>query len=238
MIDKIFKYTNIESGIKILKTNSLWFSKPEYFNDPYDCYENLIRIIPSKDGIAAYIDRNYFIRKRDKEKKLNYYLRNHKILIEKIEQGIRERAESMGVCCFSKTFDNLLMWSHYANNHSGICIGFKFGYDIKDFFLYPVNYVNIFPNTDYLINPETALLDWVLTKSEVWSYELEIRAVSFEKNGIVTIVPDTISEIYFGSKVNATKKNEILKIIAENKRSINVYQMKMLDDKFKLMPCL
>ncbi|MCX6061808.1 MAG: DUF2971 domain-containing protein [Campylobacterales bacterium] len=31
---------------------------------------------------------------------------------------------SIGVICFTAKPDNLLMWAHYANNHSGICIEF------------------------------------------------------------------------------------------------------------------
>jgi len=35
--------------------------------------------------------------------------------------GVRS---SVGVLCFASKNDNLLMWAHYANNHSGICIEF------------------------------------------------------------------------------------------------------------------
>lgn len=35
------------------------------------------------------------------------------------ECGVRA---SVGVLCFASKEDNLLMWSHYANNHAGICI--------------------------------------------------------------------------------------------------------------------
>lgn len=237
MIEKLFKYTSIESGIKIIQTNSLWLSKPENFNDPYDCYKNLIKVKPTKEGIVAYIERNYLnISKREKLKKLNYYLRNQQILIDKIEEGIKERAENMGISCFSRTFDNLLMWSHYACHHTGICIRFNFSYDLDNFFLYPVNYTEKFPNTNYFSCPETALLDLVLTKSKVWAYELEVRAVSFQINGIVKIKPNVISEIYFGSKIDLYKRDEILKTISDCKLNINVYQMKMSDDKFKLIP--
>ena len=31
---------------------------------------------------------------------------------------------SVGVICFTSSGDNILMWSHYANNHEGICIEF------------------------------------------------------------------------------------------------------------------
>lgn len=30
-----------------------------------------------------------------------------------------------GVACFSRSHDNILMWSHYADGHSGICVEFE-----------------------------------------------------------------------------------------------------------------
>jgi hypothetical protein len=29
-----------------------------------------------------------------------------------------------GVCCFSKVYSSLLLWSHYGNQHKGLCIGY------------------------------------------------------------------------------------------------------------------
>jgi hypothetical protein len=31
----------------------------------------------------------------------------------------------IGICCFSDTYDSELMWTHYAGDHSGICIGYQ-----------------------------------------------------------------------------------------------------------------
>lgn len=47
--------------------------------------------------------------------------------------------------CMTETYDNILMWSHYANSHKGICIE----YDVKklltqknafNYYIYPVIY--------------------------------------------------------------------------------------------------
>ncbi len=37
------------------------------------------------------------------------------------------------VFCFSETFQNPIMWSHYGNSHKGFCVG----YDIKDILSIP-----------------------------------------------------------------------------------------------------
>ena len=28
----------------------------------------------------------------------------------------------MGVVCFSESYDNIIMWSHYSDNHKGFCL--------------------------------------------------------------------------------------------------------------------
>jgi len=233
MIDTIYKYINVESGIKILKNKTLWFSKPERFNDPYDCYKRLIKITPSAKGIESYVDRNFpRIKKTERDRKIKYYLNNQETLMEDIKQGIKEREDNIGVTCFSKSFNNILMWSHYSDNHTGICIGFKFNFSTEDFFIYPVNYLHEFPNTDYFTVPENALLDWVLTKSTNWQYEQEIRAVSFNRSGIHSIESNVITEVYLGSKINPRDK-EIIKSLSEN-TNIKLFQMAMEENRFEL----
>ena len=40
-----------------------------------------------------------------------------------IQAGARA---SLSIMCFTKNFKNILMWSHYANNHTGVCIGYDY----------------------------------------------------------------------------------------------------------------
>ncbi|MDR6240979.1 DUF2971 domain-containing protein [Aureibacter tunicatorum] len=108
---------------------------------------------------------------------------------------------SLGVICFSSKLDNLLMWSHYANNHEGICVEFdaespffngqykdcgsslfeNLDYDTKDIYdnvgtLKKVEYSNIRPS----VIETRALIDdtksW-LVKSKEWEYEDEYRII-------------------------------------------------------------
>lgn len=109
---------------------------------------------------------------------------------------------SLGVICFTSKVDNLLMWSHYGNNHEGICVEFDAnspffsgqykdscspifdeieGYDPKD--IYPN--VGVLKKVKYsakrsLIFQTRALVEdtksW-LVKSKEWKYEDEYRII-------------------------------------------------------------
>mgnify|MGYP002227506002 FL=1 len=43
------------------------------------------------------------------------------------------------VGCFSERNDSLLMWSHYADEHRGLCIGYNLHDLIKNYELFPGN---------------------------------------------------------------------------------------------------
>ncbi|MGY3034301.1 hypothetical protein ACVIIV_003471 [Bradyrhizobium sp. USDA 4354] len=39
-------------------------------------------------------------------------------------KGVLRSKPKIGICCFSDTNDNELMWAHYAANYSGICVAY------------------------------------------------------------------------------------------------------------------
>lgn len=46
------------------------------------------------------------------------------LLRSEIEREVIRRYDR-GVCCFSAVIDNPLLWSHYADQHRGVCIGYS-----------------------------------------------------------------------------------------------------------------
>ena len=83
----------------------------------------------------------------------------------------------VGLLCFSRNWDNLLLWSHYASSHTGICLGFDIsGGDSSANFDMDVLYQ---PNLLQIQRPEDVNLDLanrlLRTKHESWSYEQEVR---------------------------------------------------------------
>jgi hypothetical protein len=88
----------------------------------------------------------------------------------------RDIVERHGVLCFSRSWNNILMWSHYGDRHRGICLGF----DVNDEHTREVAYVG-----DILIvgnlndgprEERRRILDCLYgAKYEGWSYEREVR---------------------------------------------------------------
>ena len=99
-----------------------------------------------------------------------------------------------GIVSFSKSWKSPLLWSHYAENHKGVALGF----DVPQELLVPVVYKEKRPKlSDYLVDPGTLTLNedvsWALLafKAAGWSYEEEVRLFAKLES------PDRASGLYF-----------------------------------------
>lgn len=194
----LYKYTTFEVGMKILETQTIRFSNPKTFNDPYDCnmpviFKNLQKLnkdffIQLNNQVREYIDL-----KTDIIAKLDYELENlsnfdNTATInanDYLNSILKPFKEDMRILSTSKVNNNLLMWGHYANNHTGIVIGFNTDYK---FFKNPqkIKYSenNEFQRlknaliNDILLKRKTSveeLKTYFHTKSADWNYEKEYR---------------------------------------------------------------
>jgi hypothetical protein len=100
---------------------------------------------------------------------------------DRIEHAVTRTIASfrgdMALLCFSRVWDNLLLWSHYGESHRGICLGF----DIPDKqpsgdYSLEVTYQ---PELLQLARPEDVNYEFMnkllRTKHQCWSYEQESR---------------------------------------------------------------
>jgi hypothetical protein len=81
------------------------------------------------------------------------------------------------ILCFSRNWDNLLLWSHYGDSHTGICLGFDIpdgepGANYDTDVLYQPNLLQIRAQEDVNLDLADRLRR---TKHESWSYEQEVR---------------------------------------------------------------
>lgn len=101
---------------------------------------------------------------------------------KKLEEIISDYINKKAVTCFSENYKNILMWSHYADNHKGFCIGYK-----KDILskiktpsggsrLVEVEYAEKMPSiTELSTTKEINKL--MVIKSTDWEYEKEWRLI-------------------------------------------------------------
>lgn len=85
--------------------------------------------------------------------------------------------EANGLLCFSRLWENPVLWSHYASKHRGICLGFE----LNDRIAVPVQYTGRrIPIRFQKDDPEKGLdasfvRALLATKFEHWRYEDEVR---------------------------------------------------------------
>jgi hypothetical protein len=89
----------------------------------------------------------------------------------------QQLAETSDMLCFSRHWNNPVQWSHYADKHMGLCLGF----DIPDEHLTPVQYSGRRLAADaqrlrWEDMDEATALKFLSTKFAHWRYEAEVRA--------------------------------------------------------------
>lgn len=111
-------------------------------------------------------------------------------------RGIEHDKPSIKVTCFTENYDNPLMWAHYAQNHTGVCLHFCTDVDEKlKNTLLPVNYIDELIDIKCISDFDKCLL----TKLSPWSIEKEWRIISTENN--FSFEKGALVEIIFGLKV-------------------------------------
>ena len=134
--------------------------------------------------------------------------------------------------CLATSPKNRLMWSHYAESHSGFCVEYDFS-KVKDHVaLLPIVYSEKRPlmlwkaSFDHSQETQKAEMDkmilGLLTKDKAWEYENEWRILIDSKMPADLQLP--ISAIYLGASISERNKKRLLKIA--NKKRIPVKQMK------------
>ena len=82
-------------------------------------------------------------------------------------------AAKLGLLCFSKSWRNPVLWSHYADEHKGIGLGF----DVPESCLHEVKYVQERLQFEQLVPDEDQLQRLLRTKFKDWGYEAEYRRI-------------------------------------------------------------
>jgi len=146
----VYQYFSAANAIRCIETRKLKISTINKLNDPFE-------VRPVLRGANQ-----------------NSRQKQEHVLLKWREQ----KAKEVGLLCFSKTKTNPLIWSHYANRHRGIAIGFEYTVDNPE--LFPVSYPenNVRPEVDFS-NPSCTSKEKgreiFLTKAKDWKYEEEYR---------------------------------------------------------------
>lgn len=142
-----------------------------------------------------------------------------------------------------KAYQNILMWSHYANGHKGYCVKYRFDEDFDsksdlNMRFQPVVYAKRGEKID-IDNKKIDIDLGYCTKQYLWEYENEVRLIAYmpEEQSHFSPIPmgDScrIDAIYFGVKCNDNNIKTIKNILKDT--DINFYRMDYsINDVFNL----
>jgi len=110
------------------------------------------------------------------------------------------------------------MWSHYANNHGGICVGFD-GLSVNSFsgikLSGKVNYQNELPIVQYFGEEKKRVVHKIFfTKNSDWNYEREFRLVA-EADAALTMDPALIREVMLGMNIDGLTEERVRQMVAK-----------------------
>jgi hypothetical protein len=153
----------------------------------------------------------------------------------------------------SENKDNLLMWSHYAKDHTGVVFELRVmpAEDNPLHVAKPVQYCRVPPPLfseeqwiDFMLErsdlkEEAFFLEYANMKSDVWVYENEWRVwdlVSSADPPFFTawpIFPNEIRAVYLGCRIAPDRKTEILRLLAKYPTA-GAFQSRKVPDEYKI----
>ncbi len=304
----VYKYTSLESAIKIIKSESVLLNNPTKFNDPYDsnikineneknkAIDIVLNYCVVKEFFNLFLDNKliltfcqriiinflkleykmmkFFIKKQPQYKSSPFiYKLINKVLMsnseakthiekiqnefkEKLNKEIEEYRKKILISCFSRRKDSILMWSHYADSHRGVCFEYditknenfaEVKYSKKKLNLELTTIVEIILGYQFNSHPvdygnkrlKNKILAPFLLKSIDWSYEEETRCIVMNDNSDLNINFNSenyfyklpkITKIFIGCKAKGFLVDEIKKLASH--RGIPVAFMKESEDDF------
>jgi hypothetical protein len=152
------------------------------------------------------------------------------------------------IFCVSETHDNLLMWSHYAQNHTGAVIKFLALPEVDSPLIVaqPVRYTIRMPRREFasMLDFQKSLTEIVelvtLSKSDVWAYEKEWRIVAglrdkTQSYEILSYAPEEVGAVYLGCKMAEDDKEELIEITRRLYPQAKLYQAEKHPREFALI---
>jgi len=189
--------------IKALENQTLAFTPPKWFNDPFEFLPRVIRdheseVLLRKTGIITKKQAEKLRRASQihyTKSEFNMFLKDRQPIIEsqtpnEFESFARDISgqlldiisKSIGVLCLSKSWKNPLMWGHYSLGFQGFCVGYLLPYESRGLSRVDVTYSDSrYPLKESMILkntiPRSELNGITARKALHWKYEEEVRYI-------------------------------------------------------------
>lgn len=228
---RVYKYRGsddteiFERDLNAIVKNYFWASDFSNLNDPCETTITSDQLINQSKFVLPFFGKN------SKEK--------FKPVMDAVKELIAY-TQKIGIYSLSKTYNDELLWAHYANSHKGFCIEYDLDillktYKSNNLYQFPVIYKKRPPSVDFQDVIKGSKSDSIIHKmagykSLRWKYEEEIRIV-IDDFGIHSYDFQALKSIYFGLRMSEKDKLKIMKRLSG--RGINYFQIARIPDTYK-----
>lgn len=249
-VDTLYKFKSLQGDsreytLDIIENSRLFFSRPDQFNDPFDCAPPFALAKDSSDPVFVKEleddERRMAAESGLTTEQLEQLRGKEGVPVEKMADAVRANTlrqlhDDARVFCLSAEQCHPLLWSHYADSHRGICLHFSCGSGTliglarkvvcqveREPILIPLEYQSADQLTQKM----------VLVKAAFWDYESEYRIVghtrapwghSFDDKGRVSFPPELLCGISLGMRISDKDRADIMDLAASRKPSIPAWQ--------------
>ena len=260
---RLYKYRKFNaSTLRLISQGEAYYADPRTFNDPLDC-RPVIRIDTDVQALEKVCYR-MLVLVHGKPRALDI-MNNHRYLSTEYgnfrkdqaatdcyTEGLRQEIKGLlyeemrenGVLSLGARWDCPLMWSHYADEHRGLCIEYNVANHKCD----------QLSKVDYASSGEIAVSDlfsWKVRGSDAarvsvhnaffyakagqWRYEREWRDVATTSGAVDS--PFAISAIHFGLRCDYAVVTSVVKLFSNASRKIAFFDIYREDESFRLKRC-
>lgn len=242
----LYKYRSFQDqGLeRIFSHQEIFLANYTQFNDPFDC-QPILRASTNPNVrvnfLSSVVKHQYpDATPQEYQNHIRAGLK-HPVLFERdtLEVFYRKSIKPWGIYSLSEINNDILMWSHYAKAHTGICL--KFDSKIENTFFWQalkVHYQKNIPVVDPLLFEEDDhFLRAFAVKSDHWDYEKERRVLKHSKdggNGIHKFDPILLQGVILGANIRREDEELVYDWIDLYPTSVQLYKATVNRNRYAL----
>jgi hypothetical protein len=253
--DTLYRYRSLSGeqrnyALDIITNRRVYLSSPVHFNDPFDCAPAFVLGGDPNDPefVKKLLRHQEELRRKLPPEEQERVISTQRVDVNQLASALEEtiRGTLVGmlrVLCVSSEHLHPLCWSHYASNHTGICL--HFSTKVKSIFRGAAQVLYQKERSPIVIDGgppgDDAYDKSALTKAEFWSYEDEYRIVTmrdgpmsdqFDGDGYIRFPAEALCGITLGMHISDSDRDLILQMARMSSPQIPVWRAKMHPKEF------
>jgi hypothetical protein len=257
MPDRLFHYQRFveQHLVSLLSGRTVKLSRPDRFNDPWDCrvHYRVPTSTAEKERVFDWLKtehrkRQPLVGEAERAQLAQQTMADLSSLVEKMESGMYSAiCNRYRVYCLSEHPDSALMWAHYADSHTGVCLEFdaQKAPFTRATGATKVTYSKAYPDPDLCDTGYKPLI----TKSDDWAYESEWRLIAEERafatapvppgalitdNDFLTLPAGVLSSVTIGCLASDTSRRQVEHLVRIHAPGVLVRQAALARDRYQL----